>query len=208
MEIRTHLIAQWSMNAYALVCPATGQSVLIDPGAQPDALQALLAGTEPVTILITHKDPDHIGALDDMRQRLGVPVLGHPGPNRRGMVLPVDRPLDHGDTVEVGNCQLRVHYTPGHSPDMLSFEVAGEEAIVVGDTIFDGGPARPGRQRTSRRRCTPCVRSCWPGPMRPCAIPATVRPSASATGARLSRRSSAATTAPSSAMRRGVTRNA
>ena len=142
MEIRTHLIAQWSMNAYALVCPTTGQSVLIDPGAEPDALQALLAGTEPVAILITHKDPDHIGALDNMRQRLGVPVLGHPGPNRRGMVLPVDRPLNHGDTVEVGNYQLRVHYTPGHSPDMLSFEVAGEEAIVVGDTIFDGGPGR------------------------------------------------------------------
>jgi glyoxylase-like metal-dependent hydrolase (beta-lactamase superfamily II) len=142
MEVRRHVVAPWSMNAYALVCTATGQSVLIDPGGEADALQALLAGTTPVAILITHTHPDHIGALGEMRARLRVPVLAHPGPHHRGLALAVDRPLADGDGLAIGQSRLRVEHTPGHSPDMLSVIVEGEDHIIVGDTLFDGGPGK------------------------------------------------------------------
>jgi glyoxylase-like metal-dependent hydrolase (beta-lactamase superfamily II) len=142
MEVRRHVVMPWSMNAHALVCPTTGQSVLIDPGGEPDALVAMLAGTTPVAILVTHTHGDHIGALDEMRGRLGVPVVAHPGPHHQGMALAVDQPLTHGDTFPVGRFQLRADHTPGHCPDMLSFAVVGGETIIVGDTLFDGGPGR------------------------------------------------------------------
>ncbi|MCA9867234.1 MAG: MBL fold metallo-hydrolase, partial [Anaerolineales bacterium] len=74
MELRTRQVGPWSMNSYALVCPQTGQSVLIDPGDDPDTLSDMLAGTTPMAILLTHTHGDHIGALDEMRRRLGVPL--------------------------------------------------------------------------------------------------------------------------------------
>ncbi len=36
----------------------------------------------------------------------------------------------------------RVTYTPGHAPDQVAFELEGDERIIVGDTLFEGGPGR------------------------------------------------------------------
>ena len=142
MELRMRSVGPWPMNSYALVCPTTRHSVLIDPGAEPDELIAMLDGTTPVAILLTHTHPDHIGALDEMRNRLGVPVFAHAGPHAGGVVLPVDRTLAHGDVITVGASALRAWHTPGHTADMISYLVDGAPISIVGDTLFDGGPGR------------------------------------------------------------------
>lgn len=142
LEVRTRSVGPWPMNSYALVCPATRQSVLIDPGAEPDALQDLLAGSQPVAILLTHTHPDHVGALAEMRARLGVPLLAHSGPHFRGLRLDADGVLLGGDRMQVGAAALNVYHTPGHLPDMLCFAVEGGPTVIVGDTLFDGGPGR------------------------------------------------------------------
>jgi glyoxylase-like metal-dependent hydrolase (beta-lactamase superfamily II) len=102
----------------------------------------MLDGTTPVAILLTHTHPDHIGALDEMRNRLGVPVFAHAGPHAGGVVLPVDRTLAHGDVITVGASALRAWHTPGHTADMISYLVDGAPISIVGDTLFDGGPGR------------------------------------------------------------------
>ncbi len=142
MELRARSVGPWPMNSYALVCPITGKSVLIDPGADPDVLQEMLADTLPTAILITHTHPDHVGALDEMRARLDVPVMAHPGPHLSNVALSADRWLDHGDVVQVGEHSLKVCHTPGHIGDIICFAVEGDHRIVVGDTIFEGGPGQ------------------------------------------------------------------
>lgn len=142
MELRTRAVGPWTMNSYALVCPTTRRSVLIDPGAEPDELAAMLDGTTPVAILLTHTHPDHIGALEEMRSRLGVPVFAHPGPYVAGVTLRADRTLAHGDVVTVGASTIRAWHTPGHTADMVCYLVDGAPIAIVGDTLFDGGPGR------------------------------------------------------------------
>jgi glyoxylase-like metal-dependent hydrolase (beta-lactamase superfamily II) len=77
MRLAKRTVGPWSLNAYALVCPMTHESLLVDPGADPAALHQMLAGTRPKAIVVTHCHPDHIGALDAMQTRLKVPVLAH-----------------------------------------------------------------------------------------------------------------------------------
>lgn len=132
------------MNTYALVCPTTGESVLFDPGADPDALIALLADTTPIAILLTHTHPDHIGALAEVQQRLEVPVMAHPNATARDITA--DRRLADGDQVQVGRQTLTVRYAPGHIDDQICFRLHHAEhqdhRVIVGDTIFAGGPGR------------------------------------------------------------------
>ena len=42
LELRHRQVGPWPMNTYALICPATGASVLFDPGADPDAARLKL----------------------------------------------------------------------------------------------------------------------------------------------------------------------
>lgn len=142
MELRTRQVGPWGMNTYALVCSQTGESVLIDPGADPDDLEAMLAGSNPVAILLTHSHGDHIGALDVMRRRLQVPLMANDNPHAGGITIHADRWLADGDAVQVGQHTLRVIYAPGHIDDQICFALEGDHRIIVGDTIFEGGPGK------------------------------------------------------------------
>lgn len=140
LELRSRAVGPWPMNTYALICPHTGQSVLFDPGADPDSLQEMLAGSTPIAILLTHTHPDHVGALEEMRQRLGVPIFGHPDAIQNGFAL--DRTLTTGDQVTVGAHTLQVYEAPGHIDDQICFVLQDDTRAIVGDTIFAGGPGR------------------------------------------------------------------
>lgn len=142
LELRTRQVGPWGMNTYALVCPHTGQSVLIDPGDDPDDLTEMLAGTSPIAILLTHTHPDHVGALDEMRRRLGVPLGAFPGPHHGDLALQAEIDLRDGDSFLVGEHVLRVYHAPGHIPDQICFYLLDDTRVVVGDTLFDGGPGR------------------------------------------------------------------
>jgi glyoxylase-like metal-dependent hydrolase (beta-lactamase superfamily II) len=115
---------------------------LIDPGADPDKLQTMLGNSKPTAILLTHTHLDHIGALAEMRLRLDVPLLAHAGPHFNGLDLDVDRHLGIGDTVRTGHFQLSVQHTPGHIDDQICFLLDDDNRIIVGDTIFEGGPGK------------------------------------------------------------------
>ncbi len=142
IELRTRQVGPWGMNTYVLVCRETGQSVLIDPGADPDTLELMLTDTEPQAIWLTHTHADHIGALDEMRKRLDVPLFAHPGPHAGNMELDADNWLHHGDLVQVGKHTLQVYHTPGHIGDQICYAVRDATINIVGDTIFEGGPGK------------------------------------------------------------------
>ena len=142
LKVRTCQVGPWGLNAYAPVCWKSRKSLLIDPGADPEALERLLAESDPVAIVLTHSHSDHTGALAQMRKRLKVPVMAHPGDENHPTDLDADRWLHHGNNVDVGIHRIKVYHTPGHSADQISLMVEDHPVALVGDTIFQGGPGK------------------------------------------------------------------
>lgn len=136
LELKMRAVGPWETNAYVLICHTTRRSILIDPAGEPDTLLQILADSDPAGILLTHTHMDHIGALDEMRTRLKVPVMAHPG----GTVSDVDPWLKDGDCVQLGERTLRVYHTPGHTDDTVCYAIVDDNRVIVGDTIFEGGP--------------------------------------------------------------------
>jgi len=134
-------LGPFGTNAYIIVCRATGDNILVDAPADADKVVKRLAGTNPKYIVLTHTHIDHIGALEELKARLKVPVALHPEDAVRLSLRP-DMELKDGDTIEVGKLKLKVLHTPGHTPGSLCFLVG--KYLISGDTIFPGGPGKTG----------------------------------------------------------------
>lgn len=150
LKIKAAQVGPWGLNAYALVCSETRQSALIDPGADPEALEALLAKSVPIAIILTHTHSDHTGALTDMRRRMRVPLMVHPGSAAVNAHLDAEKWLAHGDLIHIGNQRVKVCHTPGHCEDQISLLNERHHYAVVGDTIFEGGPGKTWSEQTFR----------------------------------------------------------
>ena len=142
LELKTDQVGPWKMNSYALLDFDSNQSILFDPGGDPDKLLAMLGDSTPIAIILTHTHVDHVMALDEMREKLGVPVMLHPGAVDNGEKVEGDRWLEDGDTVQLGAHTLRAVYAPGHISNHIALQIEGDDRIIVGDVIFEGGPGK------------------------------------------------------------------
>jgi hydroxyacylglutathione hydrolase len=137
LELQRLEVGPWPMNCYLVRCPVTGQVAVVDPGADADTILAAVGDATASCILLTHAHPDHVGALEDVRQATGVPVGIHPA-DARVFGLQGDFPLLDGEEVELGQGLVRVVHVPGHTPGSVCLQLDGQ--VVVGDAIFPGGP--------------------------------------------------------------------
>lgn len=131
--------APFGTNAYIIVSKATGYSVLIDAPGEAEKIAARLKESNPKYILITHSHMDHIGALNELRSRLEVPVGVHPL-DAGHLPSPPELFLSDGDSVSFGEIRLEVIHAPGHTPGSLCFLTG--RYLISGDTLFPGGPGR------------------------------------------------------------------
>ncbi|MFC7021265.1 MULTISPECIES: MBL fold metallo-hydrolase [Haloarcula] len=72
-----------------------------------------------------------------LAERHGVPYYLHP---KDALALDAT-PIEDGQTVTVGELEIEVVHTPGHSEGSVSFEVDGA-ALITGDRLFDESVGR------------------------------------------------------------------
>jgi len=135
--------------------------LIFDPGEESTKIEALVKkkNLKPMAILLTHAHFDHIGAVDDIRERYSVPVylhhlekdwLSRPNLNGSGKYATVpdyrmkdaDVLLTDEKTLEIGSFKMDIFHTPGHSPGSVSFSFGKEGFAIVGDVIFRGSIGR------------------------------------------------------------------
>src|SRR5687768_1971800 len=129
-------------NAYLLRCTATGQALLIDAAAEPEALRALIGDAALRTVVTTHGHWDHHRALPEIVAATGAQTVAHAA-DAADLPVPVDRTVDHGATVTVGEQTLEVVHLRGHTPGSIAlvWRGAGDAGVhaFTGDSLFPGG---------------------------------------------------------------------
>jgi glyoxylase-like metal-dependent hydrolase (beta-lactamase superfamily II) len=135
-------VSEMANNAYLLTSPATGEALLIDAAAEAPALLALIGDADVRTIVTTHGHWDHHRALPELVAATGAETVAHPA-DAGDLPVPVTRPVEHGDTVTVGDQTLEVVHLRGHTPGSVALVWRGPEGagthVFTGDSLFPGG---------------------------------------------------------------------
>ena len=141
-------VGRMDNNAYLVRCTATGEALLIDAANEPDRLvEFVRTGGEPAgAVLTTHRHSDHWQGLAAVVARTGARTLAG-APDAAGIPVPTDRTLQHGDTVHVGDLELRAIHLRGHTPGSIALfyrDSTGRGHLFTGDSLFPGGVGKTG----------------------------------------------------------------
>jgi glyoxylase-like metal-dependent hydrolase (beta-lactamase superfamily II) len=135
-------VSEMANNAYLLRDTGTGEALLVDAAAEPRTLLAFLDGADVRTVVTTHGHWDHHRALPEIVEATGATTVAHPA-DAGDLPVPVQRPVEHGDTVAVGSQTLEVVHLRGHTPGSIALVWRGGEGagthVFTGDSLFPGG---------------------------------------------------------------------
>lgn len=151
-------VSEQDNTAYVVTCRATGNRLLVDAADDAPAVLGLLAAAaeaagspswagpdrpdQVVGVVTTHGHWDHHRALPEVVAATGAPVLAGRD-DTADLPLPCDRPLDHGDVVEVGALRLEVTHLRGHTPGSVALVLPARDGLpavaFTGDSLFPGG---------------------------------------------------------------------
>ena len=176
MEFTILPVTPYQQNC-SLVWDAAGRAALIDPGGEAERLLAEVARRDLTlqSILLTHGHLDHVGAAVELRDALGIPVIG---PQREeqfwldllpqqaelfgfppAVAFTPDQWLEDGDRVEVGSVRFEVLHCPGHTPGHVVFFQPEARLAFVGDVLFKGSIGRTDFPRGSHAALVSVIRN-------------------------------------------------
>jgi glyoxylase-like metal-dependent hydrolase (beta-lactamase superfamily II) len=161
-ELRAGIVpvTPFQQNCTILFDDATKQGVVVDPGGDVDRILAAIRDNDLAieAIWITHGHIDHAGGAEELKEALGVEIIG---PHKddaplmarieaQGQAYGItgvrnctpDRYLNEGDTVSFAGHDFEVLHCPGHAPGHVVYYDRAAKFAHVGDVLFNGSVGR------------------------------------------------------------------
>ncbi len=153
MEILSFVMTPFSENCYVIL--DGGEAMVIDPGEPAEELFKALEGYKVTTLVNTHAHIDHVGGNAAVKQRTNAEFVCHadaaemlPSVPAQGRMFGIavapspapDRLIAEGDTLKVGEVELRIVDVPGHAPGHIA--LIGDGFVIGGDVLFAGSIGR------------------------------------------------------------------
>lgn len=126
-------VARPGKGCLSHVLISDGEAAVFDASHYLDEYETIIDDydAELVDVLDTHAHADHVSGGRELATRHDAPYYLHPKD-----ALNVDvTPLKDGQTITIGDVDIEVIHTPGHSEGSVSFDLDGK-ALITGDTLF------------------------------------------------------------------------
>jgi len=146
---RQYYLGCLSHASYLVGDTSTGRAVVVDP--QRDIAQYLADadanGLRIERVIETHFHADFLSGHLELAQATGA-VISY-GDAAAGRAEYAIETLAHGERISLGEVELEIRATPGHTPESISivvWEHAGDAVpygVLTGDTLFIGDVGRP-----------------------------------------------------------------
>lgn len=151
----------YESNCWLLIDEASGEYAMIDPSSSPTVIDEKIKDLELNVqkfkyAFLTHGHFDHMYSVDYVREKYGCKLCIHEKDalsltdsyknanklffNEDLLFNPADVLINDGDKLELGDLQIEVIHTPGHTEGCVCYLV--ENALICGDTIFDRSVGR------------------------------------------------------------------
>ena len=157
MIIKNVVVGPLDVNCYILGCEDTKEAAIIDPGDNADEIIKSIdkEGLIPIFIINTHAHFDHVGGVKAIQEHFKIDFFLHKedlflidnvSEQAKAFGLnPIPKPdvnkyVNGGDKISLGNKFISVIHTPGHSPGGVCYHV--DNSVFVGDTMFAGSIGR------------------------------------------------------------------
>ena len=157
IEVKSRLIDDYT-NCYIMQDEETKEAICIDPGGEINKIEEMLKilSAKLKYIYLTHSHLDHIEKAEELKEKYGGEILisrlGEENINNNEVNLSnmigkdiytkVDARVDDKDILHVGNIELEVISTPGHTNDGTSLYCKEEKIVFTGDTLMYMGYGR------------------------------------------------------------------
>lgn len=156
LHIKSFEFSPIQENTYVLY-NEFNECLIIDPGCyfddEKDELAAYITEMDlkPVMLLNTHCHLDHVFGNKFIAEKYHLKLQIHPNEKKLLDYAPVsglsyNMPFDNysgeiiylkeGETISLGNDELKLLFTPGHSPGSLSFYCQKQDFVISGDALF------------------------------------------------------------------------
>ncbi|MBM4159124.1 MAG: MBL fold metallo-hydrolase [Ignavibacteria bacterium] len=163
MKIKKFVFNPFQLNSYIYIDEASKEVILIDPGVYLAEEENILSefckknGLNVKYIINTHGHIDHILGNRFCREHFDVPLYIHKedlflveNAFEQGQYFGIDVAdlpdydsyINEGDIFTVGDEQLKVIHTPGHSPGSICLADYKNKIIFCGDLIFKNSVGR------------------------------------------------------------------
>jgi hydroxyacylglutathione hydrolase len=155
-------VTPFEQNCTILFDTDSKQGVVVDPGGDVDRILAALADNNitVTAIWLTHGHIDHAGGAMDLKEALGVEIIG-PHEHDKALLDNIenqaerfglagdgvrncvpDRFLNEGERVSFDGHVFEVLHCPGHAPGHVVFYNRAAKFAHVGDVLFRGSIGR------------------------------------------------------------------
>ncbi len=144
------LATKESTLSYFFGCGGKGKGVAVDVVAGDEAWfieEAKKAGVPINYVIDTHVHADHHSGGRKLAQMVGAPYCLHE--SDKGIVKFEFEPMRDGQLLDIGNVEVKVLHTPGHTYDSICLLVSDKRRteapwfVITGDTLFVGAAGRP-----------------------------------------------------------------
>lgn len=156
MTIKGIPLGEYQANCYVLCDTATGEGAVIDSGEFSGDIIYLLNESNVKNlkyILLTHGHFDHIIGTNELKKRFPDALIAIGAPDESCLhsvtdnllgekyadvfeKIEADFLLKDGDCLQIGESQLEVIATPGHTKGGVCFICADDKFVISGDTLF------------------------------------------------------------------------